>query len=575
MRGSTRRPQRRVRSHGPAAALLAALAGAAGCASLGPLPSRPEPVPYADTLPIPEPAERDPIEVTRLFKQAFGAELMNPIDLRKLGDGRHEALNLTHFDDVVNSAWFEHRNGRQRMTPEEVARGPATGSGPDTSAPLTIISGKSEGISPGFNVRDSRGDVYVLKFDPKGSLHLASSADVVSSRLFYAAGYHVPEDHIVVFDSARLSVGPDARITTERGRRRMNRDDVREILARTDTLPDGRYLALASKFLPGTPKGPFFFEGVRSDDPNDYYHHQYRRELRGLYVMSAWLNHVDMRFGNTLDVYVESGYLRHYLIDFAASLGSGTIRPHSPREGREYNFDLWPSIARLVTLGFFDMGWEDVRPELIHPSIGWMPVQEYDPAGWKANWPNPAFSSLTTRDGYWGAKLVGSITDEQIRAVVAEARLPDPAAADTLFDILAYRRDRTVAYWYSLVTPIENVAVEYDGDRLADGGPHRLVVAFDDLGIRDDVWTADSIRYEWTFDQASLRQGARGNQAAGTGPRQTVSIDLPSPGPGESPARDELAVLKITSIRSGARPRPTIVYLQWSAGDYRVVGLEH
>ena len=122
--------------------------------------------------------------------------------------------------------------------------------------------------------------------------------------------------------------------------------------------------------------------------------------------MSAWLNHVDMRFANTLDAYVVPGYLRHYLIDFAATLGSGTIRPHDPREGQEYNFDFWPSMGRMFTLGFFRMGWEEEPFEIIDPSIGWMAVEEFDPGKWKPNWPNEAFSSVKVVDGYWGAKLV-------------------------------------------------------------------------------------------------------------------------------------------------------------------------
>ncbi|NIW47138.1 MAG: hypothetical protein GWN30_21030, partial [Gammaproteobacteria bacterium] len=60
-------------------------------------------------------------------------------------------------------------------------------------------------------------------------------------------------------------------------------------------------------------------KGIRDDDLNDVIPHQHRRELRGLRVVAAWLNHFDTKANNTLDVYVEDGYVRHYLIDFGST----------------------------------------------------------------------------------------------------------------------------------------------------------------------------------------------------------------------------------------------------------------
>ena len=60
-------------------------------------------------------------------------------------------------------------------------------------------------------------------------------------------------------------------------------------------------------------------EGVRDDDPNDTVPHEHRRELRGLRVFAAWLNHTDMKEDNTLDMFVEEGgrhFVKHHLVDF-------------------------------------------------------------------------------------------------------------------------------------------------------------------------------------------------------------------------------------------------------------------
>lgn len=577
-------------------AVLAVLAGLmalalAGCATAPtPPPLQPSPVEYADTLPIHPPASRMPNQVKELVKVAIGGEIGEAFSMRKGLEQGHEALNVTPFDDVLNSAWFEHRNGSIRLAPADVARGPTT-TGPDTSAALTVIGGKSQGISPGFTIRDASGTVFRVKFDPRGNLHLASGAGVVSSRLFWAAGYNTPEDYIMVFDASRLVLDPGAEVADDLGfERPMVEGDVQAILALTDPLPDGRYLAIASKQLPGKDLGPFLFHGVRPDDPNDYYHHEHRRELRGLYVMSEWLNHVDMRYENSLDLFVSPpGFVRHYLIDFAATLGSGTVRSHRPREGVEYNFDFWPSMLRIFSLGFFTAGWEDRKVEPIDPSIGWMPVEEYDPAVWKANWPNRAFNNMTVRDAYWGAKLVGSFDDQQLRAVVEQARYPTRHATDTLTRILAFRRDRTIGYWYGRVTPIENIHLTTE----VAGGTEVLEVSFEDLGLPAGIWRPEETRYAYRFEhparsvsvrgelggEESLRAEEQASRAAGSW-RQVVRFALdPASREGQPDLsdRERIATLTIAAQREGADGARATIYLRWlGPGEgYLVAGLTH
>ncbi|MFQ5703616.1 MAG: hypothetical protein ACE5HT_06310 [Gemmatimonadales bacterium] len=542
-------------------------------------PLRPEPVPYADTLPASEPRYRQSLESSHLLDAAIIDQFVNLFTFRRWMGPSQEAVNVTHFDDVVNSAWFEHRNGYYRLSPEDVARGPATRA-PDVSGVLTIVDVETRGPNPGFIVRDVRGERYVFKFDPLGFLHLASAAEVISSRLLFAAGYNTAEDYIVVFDGAQLVLDPGARIPGPQGGAQwMQPMDLARFLSSLDRLSDGRFLAMARRMLPGVPKGPFHFEGRRSDDPNDYYYHEHRRELRGLAVLAAWINHVGIRFTDTQDVWTDGKFLRHYLIDFSETLGSRVVRPQEPRAGREHNFDLGPTLGRLFSLGFYRLPLDlDVR-RFIHPSIGWLPTEAYDPGGWKPKWPNAAFSRTTLRDAYWGSKLVAAFTDQQIRAAVAAGGLSDSTAADTLAKILIFRRDRTVAHWYSRVTPIENVGVV----RRAEPAM-KLVINFDDLGIRDGVWDGAGTAYRWEFEHRAAGIAWSGESpATAESVRQAIVLESPD-GSGEKRDRrghssdeESIATLTITALRGGAGGRPARIFLAWDAEGktYRVAGLEH
>lgn len=566
-----------------ALAASAALATLGACAKQQPLPLRPEPVAYADTLPIEEPAYREPLESPIIVRDAISGQVSQGISLRRAVGANHEALNVTRHDDVVSSAWFEHRNGRGKLATETIFTGPTTGTGPDTTGPIVLTQAKLQGISPGFHIEDATGRRYVVKFDPKGFQYLSSSAGVIVNRLMHAAGYHVPEDYIFRFRRDQITgVKEGATYQDEEFLKHpLGLDLVDEILSRVDTLPDGRFLAVASQYVPGPPKGPFHFSGTRKDDPNDWYAHEHRRELRGLYVVSSWVNHVDMRFANTMDAYVAPGFLRHYLIDFAASLGSGTIRPHQPREGEEYNFDFWPTVGRLATLGFYRASWESQPSHPIDPSIGWMQVEAFDPARWKANWPNEAFVNMTPRDGYWGAKLVGSFDAEQIRAAVRAGQLPNEFAADTLVDILLYRRQRIVDHWYGQVSPIESPAVER-----RSAGPGFLL-SFEDYGAKDGAWGAEDVTFEWELrhDARGIRWKGKESAVPGTD-RQRLDVS-PAPGQQRRPpsygslsGEEAIATLRIDLVprgRDDRSSREATVFLAWDSeeGEYRVVGLEH
>ena len=400
-----------------------------------------------------------------------------PDVVRRITGHPYEAVNVDPFDDVPNSGWFTHRNDRTPLSPAQIRAG-AGGSGPDTTGQWRVVAFKSAGVTPGMTIVDGSGNRYLIKFDPPGFEGLASGAEVVSSRLFHAAGYNVPQNHVIQLDPSRLVCAEDAvhDIGPDDGRQPLSRSGLNDglltrLMRRANPASGPRVRALASRFLSGRILGPFAYVGARHDDPQDIYRHEHRRELRGLYVVASWLNHADMKEENTLDVYdpVREGVV-HYLIDFGASLGSNSTGPSNPRRGRANSFDLTHSLVRLVTAGLFVYDYERDPGTIVHPAVGYLDNDLFRPDGWKPMYPAPPFDQRTDRDAFWGARIVTSFDDSQIAAAVDAASYPEEAA-QAMISFLAQRRDRIGRYWFSRVNPLDRFIIR-------DGQLH-----FEDLAI--------------------------------------------------------------------------------------------
>ena len=143
------------------------------------------------------------------------------------------ALNVNTLGEVPDSSWFTNRLGRFDMSIDDIVRGPNTVDGPAPGA--WQITGRPDGgITPKFTIRDSRGDTYLIKLDPADFPELPSSVEMISTKIFHAIGYHVPEDFLVSFNVEQLSVAPGAKMRTASGDRRIIRmEDVRQWLSRT------------------------------------------------------------------------------------------------------------------------------------------------------------------------------------------------------------------------------------------------------------------------------------------------------------------------------------------------------
>jgi hypothetical protein len=388
------------------------------------------------------------------------------------------AVNVNTVGEVPDSSWFTNRIGRDYWPVDRLVQGPNTGPGP-AAGTWTVIGGKSEGITPGLTIRDSGGDVYFIKFDPITNPEMASGAEIISTKFFYAAGYHTPENYLATLRRDALTIDPETEIEDQDGRAHpMTARDLDDLLEKAARNADGTYRVLASKALPGRPLGHFRYYGTRPDDPNDIFPHEHRRELRGLSVFAAWLNHDDSRSINTLDMLVPAGgrsIIRHYLIDFGSTLGSGSTQAQTARAGNEFIWEARPTFLTMLTLGFYVRPWVKVTyPEI--PAVGRIESTYFRPENWKPEYPNPAFRNTRPEDRFWAARIIARFSEQDVRAIVAAAKFSDERATSFLTEVILARKAKVLMSWLNGTNPVINVSLDESGRLRFDNAAEQVGV---------------------------------------------------------------------------------------------------
>ena len=359
----------------------------------------------------------------------FDATVLTPIkqtfnlarQLRRLSGVPVPAFNIEE-GVVSDSAFFTNRDPAH-LSLDEVRWGPTR---PDDLAqpPLVITKPKGEGKTPGFFVNDARGTTYLLKLDPIEAPELLSGAEVVTSKLLYALGYHVPSYEVLYLKPEELRIGPGVAIKEA---------ELQSLLQ--PRLTGGAVRVSASKFLEGEILGPASFK--RFKDCAD---------IRALKVAYAWVNDIDTKDHNSLLVW--NGHETvGYLIDFGTALGAdaGVAGPKDPCEGWVNTVDLHELTLKLVTLGSHREVC-DTQARVFSPSVGLFSTH-VDPDRWKPYVPNLAFSEMNEQDAKWIAARMARLSKEQIAAAVSAGQYSHPEDAAHLTDTLIQRRDAIVRHY--------------------------------------------------------------------------------------------------------------------------------
>jgi hypothetical protein len=395
-----------------------------------------------------------------------------------------ESLNVNSLDEVPDSAWFTNRLGARAMSADELSHGACapsqiledTEAAPDNS--WVIDKGKDNGSSPGFRVKIPGKGKYMLKSDAPVA-ERPSAASVIGGAAYHAVGFNFSCEQVIYIKRSVLKLTPGLTVTdnTERSHP-FDQAALDRVL--DGATKKGEFVRFqASAWLEGRLIGPFRYEATRDDDPNDTIAHEDRRELRGGRVLAAWLGHVDAREQNSMDVWVAAnpaagpdsspGYVRHYYLDTSDILGSEwDWNGISRRLGHSYVLD-WGDIGLdFVTLGLLSRPWDRAERAPGFELFGYYSTRDFSPDGWVNEYPNPAFSRMTERDGAWMARILSRFTPELVHALAQMGRFSDPRNTAYIEQILQERLDLILERYLTRLSPLTNVHVEGRGNLCAE-----------------------------------------------------------------------------------------------------------
>lgn len=452
-------------SHLSHSALLAALAMAPLSAQKF-LPDDPlvkEPPPFA----IEDANNRQLSPILEIFGNAFK---QGEREVKARGVVPAQGVNT--LGEVLDGPWYVNRHGKRPLSQDELVSGPGDQNAPSRSQPWQVLAVNRYGVRQGLLIADARNTLYLVRLDPPRNLELSTGAAMIGSRIFHALGYWVPEHYLVYFTRSELVASPQGEQINAAGKsEKLDEEDIDLLLRRSASDPLRGYRAIALRIPPGFKLlGPYQFVDWRSDDPNDIVPHEHRRDLRGLYVISAWLGNNWLSPFQTADALVEEGgahFIRHYFIDFFNMLGAGVRQQKQAREGNEPFVDFHTAAKNFLGLGLYSPKWQRATFSGMR-AVGGFESAVFEPARWKPNYMLPASINRTPIDEFWAARQIMAFTDEDLRAIVKTGQYSDPAAAEWIAKCLIERRDKIGRYYLEGVLPLHGFRIENKELRFVD-----------------------------------------------------------------------------------------------------------
>jgi hypothetical protein len=249
-------------------------------------------------------------------------------------------------------------------------------------------------------------------------------------------------------------------------------------------------------------------------------------------------------------------YIKHYMFDFGAILGSS---PDRRAAGFQYMYEGKPTLAGLATLGLWTPAFEFANyPKDLYPYVGLIQADHFDPLRWKPSYPNRAFNNMRADDAFWAARIVAQFSDEALAAIVKKAQFREQKAADYILSVLIERRDKVVNAWLNGVNPLLNFRLAGDG-----------TLTFDNAALSAKTSTPPTgYAISWSrFDNAADTHQAVGSETTAPSPTAKVPQGLET---------SQFAAVSVKTLHPdrAAWAQPVRAYFWRDGGGWRTVGLE-
>lgn len=419
------------------------------------------------------------------------------IPAKALPGGETPALNVNNFDEIPDSAWFTNRVWRRDVALDELIRGPGNVVLPSAKAFKVTAMGDAA-VTQWLAVQGNDGSEYIFSFDRQDRPTMATGAAFIVSRVLFAAGYNIPPGNIVAVDPKWFSLLPQATLRKPEGSVRVaTKDDLEIFFRRTTREARSRLIrAYVIKKPDGIHLGSFSFSGRRHNS-NDRISHQHRRELRGLDILCAWLDHRMVIDSHTADFFIPGadgrGFVKHYLIGFEGSLGNLSAALAHIDEPTHPQTKLKTTSMKFPPVTLYSR--YELLPKREQPTP--FDAASLSPYWWEPWVPNPALWNATKRDELWGAAILSRFTDDRIAAIVRAANV-EPGVEANLLDVLGKRRDKLFNFWLERINPLGNFGASFkEGE---------AIISFEDIAFTAHVPDIKGSSYRWCLRTANARK---------------------------------------------------------------------